>query len=122
MNNIHSALISHVWFTNAMNTNTQNVYNFCFHGNGAIWLSEILQNTAILAMQIILFLQTEIWNNVNTFWQVVHMCLTKQKSKIMKLYKYGLPWQQTHQIVSYFTKRALTKQNISPKQRIKLII
>ena len=36
---------------------TQNVYDFYFHGNGTIWPSEILQNTAI-QMQIILFLQT----------------------------------------------------------------
>ena len=44
-------------------------------------------------------------DNVNTFWQVVHMCLTKQKLKIMKLFKYRLPWQQTHQIVSFFLQK-----------------
>ena len=60
MNDIYSVLITHVWFTNVMNKKTQNVYDFCFHGNETNWLSEILQNTAIL-VQIILFLQTEIW-------------------------------------------------------------
>ena len=47
--------MTHLWFTNAMNKKAQNVYNFCFHGNGTNWPSEILQNTAIL-VQIILFL------------------------------------------------------------------
>ena len=30
MNDLHSVLITHVLFTNAMNKKTQNVYNFCF--------------------------------------------------------------------------------------------
>ena len=34
---------------------TQNIYNFCFHGNGTNWQTEILQTAAFL-MQIILFL------------------------------------------------------------------
>ena len=59
---------------------------------------------------------------VNTFWQVCICLAKKEKLKIMKLCKYRLPWQPNHQIVSYFTKRAYSKQNISPKQRVKLII
>ena len=43
-----------------MNKKTQNVYNFCFHGNRTNWPSEILQNTPI-SKQIILLMQTEIW-------------------------------------------------------------
>ena len=60
MNDIYSVLITHVWFTNAMNKKTQNVYNFCFHGNETNWPLEILQNTPI-SKQIILFMQTDIW-------------------------------------------------------------
>ena len=43
-----------------MNKQTQIVYNFCFHGNGTNWPSEILHNTAI-SKQIFLLMQTEIW-------------------------------------------------------------
>ena len=52
----------------------------------------------------------------------LHLLSKNEKLKIMKLFKYRLPWQPNHQIVSYFTKRAYSKQNISPKQRNKLII
>ena len=39
----------------------------------------------------------------------------------MQLFEYRLLWQPSHQIVSGFTKGANSQQNISLKQKIKLI-
>ena len=52
-------------------------------------------------------------DNVNTFWQV-YICLAKQKLKIMKLFKYRLPWKPNHQIVSYFAKKSIFKAKHLP--------
>ena len=42
-----------------MNKKTQNINNFCIHGNETNWPSEILQNTPV-SMQIILLMHTDV--------------------------------------------------------------
>ena len=37
----------------------------------------------------------------------LHLFSKNEKLKIMKLFKYRLPWQPNHQIVSYFTKKSI---------------
>ena len=39
----------------------------------------------------------------------LHLFSKNEKLKIMKLFKYRLPWQPNHQIVSYFTKKSIFK-------------
>ena len=112
MNDKYSASITHVWLTYATNKKTQNVYIFCFHGNGTTWLSEILQNTAI-SKQIILLLQTKYAYYIHI---LASPCMFEktQTKEIMQLFKYSLPWQPSHQIVSDFTKKSIFTEKYLP--------
>ena len=90
----------------------KHVYIFCFHGNGTNLPSDIVQNTAILK-QIILLMQTEIWI-IYTHSSKSTSDEQNQKIEIIKLFKYRLPWQPNHQIVSDFAKNELIQSKISP--------
>ena len=96
-----------------MSKKTQNVYIFCFHGNGTNWPSEIWQNSCISNANYLVSVNRNM-DYVNKFWQV-YICLAKRKKmKIMKLFKYRLPWQPNHQIPSDFTEKEHIHSKVSP--------
>ena len=47
----------------------------------------------------------------------LHLFSKDEKLKIMKLFRYRLPWQPNHQIVSYFTKKSIFKAKHLPETK-----
>ena len=112
INDKYSVQINHVWFTNAMNKKTQ---MFIIFVSLATELTDRQKFYKILHFQSKLScLCKQTYGLCKHFLPSLHLFSKNEKLKIMKLFKYRLPWQPNHQIVSYFIKKSIFKAKHLP--------